>query len=158
MGSLLLLDRQEQLEFWGEFFLGIEPIGEVDPSDSAVGVDCDSKGFNVVTAIGSPGEIGQVELNLIPSLIQPHGHSTDEGLHSRGRLVVRGSEPSADVFVVKYLDFKGEVLFKLSGWRCTFLMIMTKKGSLIPKVSFYCCGQVMKAVVTLVPIISRTDD
>lgn len=40
----------------------------------------------------------------------------------------------------------------------TFLMIMTRKGSFIPRVSFGLMGQVMKAVVTLVPMISRTDD
>jgi len=37
-------------------------------------------------------------------------------------------------------------------------MIMTRKGSLMPRVSLSFCGQVMKAVVTLVPMISRTDD
>jgi hypothetical protein len=37
-------------------------------------------------------------------------------------------------------------------------MIMTKNGSLIPRVYFSLAGHVMKAVVTLVPIISNTDD
>ncbi len=37
-------------------------------------------------------------------------------------------------------------------------MIITRKGSLIPRFSFSLTGHVMKAVVTLVPIISRTDD
>lgn len=37
-------------------------------------------------------------------------------------------------------------------------MIMTRKGSLMPRVSFGFCGQVMKAVVTLVPMISRVED
>ena len=37
-------------------------------------------------------------------------------------------------------------------------MIMTKKGSLMPRVSCGFCGQVMKAVVTLVPMISSTED
>jgi len=37
-------------------------------------------------------------------------------------------------------------------------MIMTKKGSFIPKVCFSSPGQAMKMVDTFVPIISRTDD
>ena len=37
-------------------------------------------------------------------------------------------------------------------------MIMTRKGSLMPRVSCSFCGQVMKAVVTLVPMIYRTED
>lgn len=40
----------------------------------------------------------------------------------------------------------------------TFLMIMTRKGSLMPNVSCSLAGQVIKAVVTLVPIISKTED
>jgi hypothetical protein len=35
---------------------------------------------------------------------------------------------------------------------------MTKKGNLIPKVSFGSAGAVMKFVLTFVPIISSTDD
>lgn len=37
-------------------------------------------------------------------------------------------------------------------------MIMTKNGSFIPNVYFSFAGQVTKAVVTLVPIIYRTED
>jgi hypothetical protein len=37
-------------------------------------------------------------------------------------------------------------------------MIITKKGNLIPSVSFGSAGAVMKLVLTFVPIISRTDD
>lgn len=40
----------------------------------------------------------------------------------------------------------------------TFLMIITRKGSLIPRVFWGSAGQVMKLVDTLVPMISRTDD
>jgi hypothetical protein len=56
------------------------------------------------------------------------------------------------------LDLEGEVLLELSGCMVTFLMIMTRKGSLMPSVSCGFWGQVMKAVVTLVPMISRTED
>lgn len=38
--------------------------------------------------IGSPGEVRQIELDLIPSIIQPHGHCTNKGLDSGGRLHV----------------------------------------------------------------------
>ena len=39
---------------------------------------------------------------------------------------------------------------------CTFLMIITKKGSFIPKVLLASAGHVMKLVDTLVPMISNT--
>ena len=37
-------------------------------------------------------------------------------------------------------------------------MIITKNGNLIPNVSLGSAGAVIKLVLTLVPIISRTDD
>ena len=40
----------------------------------------------------------------------------------------------------------------------TFLIIMTKNGSLIPRFSFGFAGAVMKLVETLVPMISKTLD
>lgn len=33
-----------------------------------------------VLTVSSPGEVRQVELNLVPSLIQTHGHGADERL------------------------------------------------------------------------------
>ena len=57
-----------------------------------------------------PGEVRQVELDLIPALVQPHGHCADEGLYPRGGLVVAGSEPPPHVLVVQNLDLECEVL------------------------------------------------
>ena len=56
--SLLFLDRKEELEFWGKFLLAVQPIGEVDSTDSAVGVNGDSEGLYVVGAVSSAGEVG----------------------------------------------------------------------------------------------------
>ena len=72
---------------------------------------------------------------MIPSFVQSHGHCTDEGFDPRGGLIVRGSEAAADVLVVEYLDLECEVFLELGEGKCTFLMIMTRKGSLMPRVS-----------------------
>lgn len=48
----------------------------------------DSKGLNVIASIGSSGEIRKIELNLIPTLIESHWHSTDEWFDSSSRLVI----------------------------------------------------------------------
>ena len=42
------------------------------------------EGLNVVGSVSTSGEIGQVELNLIPALVKSHGHSADEGLYTGG--------------------------------------------------------------------------
>ena len=79
---------QEQFEFGRELVLGVESVREVNSSDSAVGVDLNSQGLYVVSTVSSSGEIGQVELNLIPSLIKSHRHGADEGLDTGGTLIV----------------------------------------------------------------------
>lgn len=107
---MFLLDGKEQLEFIGQFFFRVEPVGEVDSSDSAVGVDLHAQSLDVARAVGSAGEVGQVELDLVPALVESHGHGADEGLHAGGALVVRSSESSLDVFVIQDLHLEGEVL------------------------------------------------
>ena len=117
-------DREEQLEFWGELILGVEAVGEVNSADAAVGVDLHSKwsvtglkylpqGLNVVGSVGTSGEVGQVELNLIPTLVQSHGHGADEGLDTGGGLVVTGSKSATHVLVIKDLHLEGKVLLQL---------------------------------------------
>lgn len=55
--SLLLLDWEEELELWWEFFLAVEPVREVNPADSTIGVDGDSQSFNVVGAVCPTSEV-----------------------------------------------------------------------------------------------------
>ena len=104
---------QEKLEFWGELVLGVESVGEIDSSNSAVCMDLNSKGLYVVGTVSSPCEIRQVELNLIPALIQSHGHCANKRLYSGGRLIVRGSESSSYALVIKYLYLESEVFLQV---------------------------------------------
>ena len=65
--SLLLLNGEEKFELWGKFLFTVQPIGEVNSADPAIGVDGDSQSFDIVGSISSPCEIGQVKLNLVPT-------------------------------------------------------------------------------------------
>jgi len=76
-------------------------------------VDLNTEGLDVVGTVSTAGEVRKIELNLVPSFIQSHGHGTDEGLHASCRLVVRRPESSAHVLVVKNLHLKGEVLLQI---------------------------------------------
>ena len=105
---------QEKLELWWELVFGVESVGEIDSSDSAVSVDLNSKGLYVVGTVSSSGEIRQIELNLIPSLIKSHRHGANERLDTGGGLIVGSTESSADVLVIKNLDFESEVFFQLT--------------------------------------------
>lgn len=67
-----------------------------------------SQGLNVVCAVRPPGEIRQIELNLVPAVVQPHGHGADERLDAGGALVVTRAKPPADVFVIQYLQHAEE--------------------------------------------------
>ena len=71
------------------------------------------QGFDVVGTVGTSCEIGQVELNLIPALIESHRHGADEGLDTGGALVVGGTETPADVLVIEDLDLEGEIFLQL---------------------------------------------
>ena len=48
---------QEEFELRGQFVLGVQSVGEVNSSNSAVGMDLDSEGFNVVGSVGSTREV-----------------------------------------------------------------------------------------------------
>ena len=50
---------------------------------------------------------------MVPALVEPHGHGTDEGLHTGRGLVVGSAEAAADILVVEHLDLEGEVLLQV---------------------------------------------
>jgi len=106
-------DGQEELELGWQLVLRVQPVGEVDSTDTAVGVDLNSEGLNVVGTVGSTSEIGQVELDLVPALVESHGHGADEGLDTRGGLVVGGSESATHVLVIEDLHLESEVLLQV---------------------------------------------
>ena len=113
--SLLSLagDGEEELELWRELVLGVEAVREVDSADSAVGVDLHAEGLDVVGAVGPACEVGEVELDLVPALVEAHGHRADERLHAGSRLVVRCAEPAAHALVVQHLHLECEVLLEV---------------------------------------------
>lgn len=104
-------DRQVEFKLGRQFILRIHSVCKIYSSQSTVGVDSDPNRFHIITAIGSLSKVGQVKADLIPPLVQTKGHRTDEMLHSRHRLKVRGPEATSDAFVVKNFHFKAEIFF-----------------------------------------------
>ncbi len=45
-------------------------------------MDLDSEGLDVAGSVSSAGEVGEVELDLVPALIQPHRHRANKRFHS----------------------------------------------------------------------------
>jgi len=76
-------------------------------------VELDSERLDVVRSVRTSGEVRQIELNLIPTFVETHGHGADKGLHARGGLVVGGAETSADTLVVQNLNLKSKVLLQV---------------------------------------------
>lgn len=62
-----------------------------------------SEGLDVVCPICSPGEIREVELDLIPAVVQSHRHGAYEWFDSCCGLVIGGPKPSTCVLVVQNL-------------------------------------------------------
>lgn len=65
-----------------------------------------SQSLNVVCPISPPREIRQVELNLVPAIIQSHGHRTYKRLHSGGTLVIACTESSSYIFIIQDLKYR----------------------------------------------------
>ena len=59
-----------------------------------------------------PREICEVELNLIPPVVESHGHRADEGFNSGCGLVIGGSEPSPHILVVQNLQTNQNTHFR----------------------------------------------
>jgi hypothetical protein len=78
-----VLHRQKELKLRRQLVLAIQAVRKVNAPHSAVGVNLHSQSLYVVRAVSSTGEIREIELNLIPALIQSHGHGADERLHAR---------------------------------------------------------------------------
>ena len=76
-------------------------------------MDLDAESLNVVGTVRTTGEVGQVKLDLVPALIETHGHRADERLDTRCRLVIGGTEASAHVLVIQHLHLEGEVLLQV---------------------------------------------
>jgi len=76
-------------------------------------VELHAEGLNVVGTIGAASEIRQIELDLVPSFIEAHGHGTDEGLHASRGLVIGRAETTTDVLVIEDLNLKSEILFEI---------------------------------------------
>ena len=113
MGSCLVLDRQEELEFRRKLLLGVEPIRKVNPSNPAVCVNLHPQGLDVVRSVRPPREVGQVELDLVPPFVKSHWHCTNERFHSRCGLVVGGPKSAAHVLVIKHLHFEAKILLEI---------------------------------------------
>lgn len=104
---------QEQLELWWKLIFSVESVWEIDSPDSAVGMNLNSQGLYVVGTVRSPCEIWQVELNLVPALIQSHRHRTNEWLYTGSRLIVWCTESSPDTLVIQDLDLECEIFLQV---------------------------------------------
>jgi len=69
--------------------------------------------LDVVRTVGSTCEVREVELNLVPAIVETHGHCADERLYACLCLVVRGSESATNVLVIQDLYLEREVFFEL---------------------------------------------
>lgn len=130
-----------------------------------------SQSLNVIRPVSPAREVREVELDLVPAIVQPHGHGADEGLHSCCALVVTRPEAPPYVLVIEHLGQGRQAADTEVGlsapsrpphWSldpalltCTskvkyffrFLMIITRKGSLMPRVFFGSAGHVMYVVL-----------
>ena len=51
-------------------------------------MDLDSECLDVAGSVGSASEVGEVELDLVPALVQPHRHRANKRFHSGRALTI----------------------------------------------------------------------
>jgi len=113
VGLFLILDREVQLELCRQLVFRVQSVGEVHSADSAVGMDLNPESLDVVGAIGAAGKVRQVELDLVPAVIQSHWHGADEGLDSCRALVIASTETPPNILVIQHLNFKCEIFLQV---------------------------------------------
>lgn len=69
----------------------------------AISMDLNPQRLNIIGAVSSTCEVCQIELNLVPALIQPHGHRADKWFNAGSALVVGGTEAPANILVIQNL-------------------------------------------------------
>ena len=77
-----MLHGQKELKLRRQLVFAIEAVRKVDAPHSAVGVNLQPKSHYVFVTVRTTGKIREVELDLIPAFVQPHGHSANERLHA----------------------------------------------------------------------------
>jgi len=66
-------------------------------------MDLHPQSFNIVGAVGSSCKVRKVKLNLIPTLVQTHGHGAYERFYTSGRLIIASAEPAPHIFIIQNL-------------------------------------------------------
>jgi len=71
--------------------------------------DLYSMSLDVVGAVGASGEVGEVELDLIPAAVEAHRQHAAERMDARRALIVARAETTTNVLVIKDLHQGGAV-------------------------------------------------
>lgn len=128
--GFLVLDRQVEFKLCWKLILRIQPVWEVDASYSTVCMNLrgetarnwvtetfmetletitaappnlDTQRLDVIGSVGPPGEVWQIELNLVPAVVQSHWHGANKRLHSCRTLIITCPKSPADIFVIQHL-------------------------------------------------------
>jgi len=83
----------------------MDPSPEEDESRAKLNTDLDPECLDVVGAVGAPCEVREVELDLVPAVVQPHRHGADERFDTRRALVVAGAKSPTNVLVIQHLQY-----------------------------------------------------
>ena len=60
--------------------------------------------YDIIGPVCSSCEICEIELNLIPSVVQPHRHCANKRFYPCCRLIIGCSEPTSYILIIKYLE------------------------------------------------------
>ena len=86
-----------------------------------------SERFDVIRSVGTSSEIREIELNLIPAIVQAHGHGTDEWFDTCRRLIVAGTETTSNISIVQNLQGEWQLVKENEKWPAFRLLLELRR-------------------------------
>jgi len=105
--------QDEHFEIRWKLVVSVQTLAEVDSSKATVGMNLNPRGFDIAGPISPPSKVAQVDLNLIPAIIQAQRHGAVEGTDPSAGLEVAGAESPPEVLIIQDFHLECEVALQV---------------------------------------------
>ena len=133
-----------------QLVFAVEPIGEVYPSKTTVGVNCEALCLHIIGSV-RPTSWSPTNWIRFDSIPRPNAKAL-----CRWSCLTRVTDWKLEARNRRRICLSSIISTSKLKYFFIFLTIITRNGNLMPKLALGCGGHVMKVVDTLAPVISIT--
>ena len=109
----ILVLVHEEAEFGRQLVLVVVFVAEVDPPDSAIGVNLNSLAFLILRPIRPHHKIRHVELDDVPAVLEGQGHRRYKRLDLGLRVKIGAPDPAAHLLAIHDLHLESEMTLQV---------------------------------------------